>query len=114
MVILFLLISVLAPILLYGTVPSLIFYLAITNTILYLFTALAIPNIIALSAMKKYKARVKEAYHQGASEKEMEIILNGNVEISDKDNQAAPKWLYVINLASVSLAIIFCIIGVFY
>ncbi|WP_170148486.1 hypothetical protein [Ureibacillus endophyticus] len=53
MAILFLLISVLAPILLYGIGSSFLFFLAIANTILYLVTALAIPNIIAISAMKK-------------------------------------------------------------
>lgn len=114
MAILFLLICVLAPILVYSTEPSFIFYLAVTNTMLYLVTILAIPNIIAFSAMKKYKARVEEAYQQGATEEEIEIILNDNVEILEKDRQAVPKWLYVITFVNVVLAIIFCVIGVFH
>lgn len=114
MAIIFLLICVLAPILVYSTEPSFIFYLAVTNTILYLVIILAIPNIIAFSAMKKHKARVEEAYEQGATEEEMEIILNDDVEISEKDRQAVPKWLYVITIVNVVLAFIFCVTGIVY
>lgn len=114
MAILFLLICVLAPIIVYGTESPLIFYLAFINTILYLVTILAIPNIIAFSAMKKHKTRVEEAYQQGATEEEMETILNDDVEILEKDRQAVPKLLYVITFVNVVLAIIFCVIGVFH
>lgn len=114
MAILFLLICVLAPIIVYGTGSPLIFYLAFTNTILYLVTIFAIPNIIAYSAMNKHKTRVEEAYQQGATEEEMETILNDDVEILEKDCQAVPKLLYVITFVNVVLAIIFCVIGVFH
>ena len=114
MAILFLLICVIAPIIVYGTESPLIFYLASTNTILYLVTIFAIPNIIAYSAMKKHKTRVEEVYQQGATEEEMETILNDDVEILEKNRQAVPKWLYVITFVNVVLAIIFCVIGVFH
>ncbi|WP_342442443.1 hypothetical protein MHB65_03050 [Lysinibacillus sp. FSL K6-0075] len=114
MSILFLVICILAPILLYEIEPSFLFYLSITNTILYLVTILAILNIIALSAIKKHKARVEEAYQQGATVEEREFILNDDIKISEKDNQVVPKWLYVINLVTVMLAIIFLVAGLFY
>ena len=114
MAILFLLICVIAPLIVYGTESSLLFYIACVNTILYLVTIFAIPNFIAHSAMKKHKTRVEEAYQQGTTEEEMEIILNDDVEILEKDRQAVPRWLYVISFVNVVLATVFCMIGVFH
>lgn len=113
MAILFLLICLFAPILVYGTEATLLFYIALANTILYLITLFAIPNIIAYSAMKKHKTRVEEAYQQGATKEVMESILNDDLEILEEDHQAAPKWLYYISFVNVLLAVIFCVWGVF-
>lgn len=112
MAILFLLICILAPIIVYGAESSLLFIASI-NTILYLVTIFAIPNIIAYSAMRKHKTRVEEAHQQGATKEAMESILNDDVEILEEEYQAVPNWLYYISIVNFLLAVIFCVWGVF-
>ena len=61
--------------------------------------------------MKKHKIRVEEAYQQGATKEAMEFILNNDIEILEKDNQAVPNWIYYVSFVNVLLAVIFCVWG---
>ncbi|MEK5214588.1 hypothetical protein [Psychrobacillus sp. FSL H8-0487] len=114
MALLSLVICIFAPILLYGTGLSILYWLSIINLILYIVIILAFPNIIAVSAMRKWKVRVEEMEQQGATEEEIEKIFNEDIEITEKDYQAAPRWLYLINLANIVLGLILLITGILY
>jgi len=114
MALLSLVICIFAPIVLYGTGLSNLYWLSIINSISYIIIILAIPNIIAISAMRKLKVRVEEMEQQGATEEEIKKILNEDVEITEKDKQAAPTWLYIINLANIVLGLILLITGIIY
>ena len=52
---------------------------------------------------------MEEEHLKGATEEEMESILNGDVEILEKDLQAVPRWLYFISFVNVLLSVVFCI-----
>lgn len=90
MALLSLVICIFAPILLYGTGLSILCWLSIINSISYIVIILAIPNIISVSAMRKLKVRVEEMEQRGATKEEIEKVLNEDINITEKDNQAVP------------------------
>lgn len=113
MAILALLISISAFILLYGVGHPFIFWFQLVNTILFLVNSIVIPNLIAMSAMKKFKARVEEAHEQGATDEEIDWILKEEeIEIAEEDEQVVPQWMYIIGLISLVISIILLITGV--
>lgn len=101
-----LLICVLAVIVLYLTEQMLLFWLSLVNTVLYLVITFTIPNVIALTAMKKHKAKVEKMHQQGATAEEIDLILNEEVEITEEDHRSVPTWIYVIGMINVVLSVI--------
>ena len=91
-----LVVTVLAPIVLYGTGHAFLFWFATINAIIYLVTIFAIPNVIALSAMKKFKAGIKKMEQDGATNEEIEKALDGEAKIAEEDHESAPTWLYLL------------------
>lgn len=106
-----LLIGVLAVIVLYLTEEMFLFWLALVNTVLYLVITFAIPNILALTAMKKHIAKVEKMHQQGATAEEIDFILNEEVEITEEDNRSVPTWIYVIGMINVVLSVILLCTG---
>ena len=104
----------LAPIVLYGTGHAFLFWFATINTIIYLVTIFAIPNVIAMSAMKKFKAGIKKMEQDGATYKEIEKALDGEVKVAEEDHESAPTWLYLLGMINIFFALILLIIGIIY
>lgn len=87
---LFVAIIVLGVILAYGTPYPWLFWIALVNMILYFIISLTIPKMIASSAMKRHRAKVKDSYQRGTTDEDIDLILIEEVTITDSDKQAVP------------------------
>ncbi|WP_433744963.1 hypothetical protein [Falsibacillus pallidus] len=105
-------IVVIAVILNIGKGHSWLLWIAFLNLILYLIITLTIPNLIAGSAMKRYKAKIEERHEKGASKEEINEMLDKDITITESDQTQVPSWMYLIGMINVVVGIILLVIGI--